>query len=138
MDRSNLLSFPPSSPLQDRACSVSSPRSVFCVGRDPETLLRLEKAIRSPSDLKVRRLSPLEAEAWARTAEPRLWIFCPRIELAKLVHLACTVRRYSPTSRLILLCRSQPGFEATLFHRILRPDATESLLEVVSRLAVTL
>lgn len=116
----------------------SAPLSVLSVGRDPEILRRRERVIASQSDLSVRSLTPEEAERWARSPEARLWIFCSTIELPRLVHLACCVRRYSPASRLLLMEGARaPGFELSLFHRAIPPlEGPDFLVNAVSHLAV--
>ena len=81
---------------------------------------------------------PEEAEKLARDSEPHLWIFCSTIELPRLVHLACTIRRNSPSSRLLLMEGSRrPGFELSLFHKAIPPlEGPDFLLNTVSHLAI--
>lgn len=137
MEQSKIGQFSSSPVSRDQVCSRRSPRAVFCVGHNQEALRQHEEAIRSRSDLAVRALNPEEAETWSRMAEPRVWIFCKGLELSRLVYLACSVRRYSRNSRLLLECEKAPGFEASLFDEVLRPaGATDALLEAVSHLAV--
>lgn len=137
MQPGNTFHFSDSSASRDTICLRTSPRAVVCVGRDRDALKSHEQEIRSRSDLMVRCLTPEEAESAARSAQPRLWIFCGGIELSKLVYLACSVRRFSRDSRLVLECRRAPGFEASLFDEIIQPpEATDALLEAVSYLAL--
>jgi hypothetical protein len=116
----------------------SSPLEVISVGRDPEILRRRQRSIAGRSQLMVRSLTPDEAEKQVRDTEPRLWIFCYTIELGRLIHLACCVRRHSPASRLMLMQgRRQPGFEKSLFHLIVPAFEGQGLLiDAVSHLAV--
>lgn len=122
---------------QDQVCARSAPLGIFSVGRDAELLLQRERAIRERSDLCIRSISPEEAESWAHSAKPRLWIFCGSIEISQLVYLVCCVRRYSRHSRLVLDSPRTTGFEATLFDCVVpREKGTSALLEAVSRLAL--
>jgi hypothetical protein len=125
-------------PARDRVCVRTFPLEIYSVGRDREILRRRERTIAGRSELRVRSLSPEEAEKSVRDPEARLWIFCHTIELGRLVHLACCVRRYSPASRLVLMrSRREPGFERSLFHRIVPAlDGPELLIDAVSHLAV--
>lgn len=126
-------------PFRDKIRIRQTPLSLFSVGRDKELLRLREDLIVSNSDLRVRSLTPEEAEAPARSSGARLWIFCSSIELPKLVYLACSIRRYSPASRLLLLKGSRPpGFEDSLFHNILSAsaDTIESFLDAVSSLVL--
>jgi hypothetical protein len=137
MDVSNVLELPRVDSRRDKICARSSPLRILSVGRDAELLLHRERAIREHSDLSVRSLSPEEAEKFARSEEPRLWIFCGSIEISRLVYLACSVRRYSRHSRLVLDSARPAGFESTLFDCILRSgQETDALLEAVSRLVL--
>jgi hypothetical protein len=137
MELTSLLEFPNIGSRQDKVCARLSPLSVLSVGRDPELLLRRERILREHSDLSIRSMNPEEAEKWARSASPRLWIFCGSIEISRLVYLACSVRRYSRHSRLVLESARPPGFEASLFDGIIRSgEGAEALLEAVSRFAV--
>lgn len=123
---------------RDRMQVQAAPLTIVSVGRDPEVLRRRESVLSSQSDLSVRSVTPEDAERWARSSEPHLWIFCSTIELPRLVHLASTVRRYSPSSRLLLMEGARrPGFELQLFHRAIPPlEGPEFLLMAVSHLAV--
>lgn len=123
---------------RDRRQMQVAPLTILSVGRDPEVLRRRENVLSSQSDLSVRSLTPEDAEKWARSPEAHLWIFCSTIELPRLVHLASTVRRYSPTSRLLLMEGARrPGFEVHLFHRAIPPlEGPEFLLNTVSHLAI--
>jgi hypothetical protein len=137
MDLSNLLDFPRIGSRFDQACGRSSPLSVISVGRDRELLRSRERIIREHSELSIRSMSPEEAEGWVRCDKPRLWIFCGSIEISRLVYLACSVRRYSRHSRLVLDSLRPAGFESSLFDGIVRSGReAEALLEAVSRFAV--
>lgn len=77
----------------------------------------------------VHSMAPEQAEFPAHDGKPRLWVLCGSIEEETLVYLACTVRRYSPGSRLFLVEWVQPsGAERCLFHRVLDRDAGEDAL----------
>jgi hypothetical protein len=108
------------------------------VGRDKALLQSREEIILSRSDLRIRTLTPEDAEAPARAADPRVWIFCSSIELPKVVYLACSVRRYSPASRLLLIKKAdRPAFEDSLFHRATSAgEGIESFLDAISCLAL--
>jgi hypothetical protein len=137
MELTNVLEFSRAGSGQDQVCARSAPLGIFSVGRDAELLLQRERIIRERSDLCIRSISPEEAETWARSAKPRLWIFCGTIEISRLVYLACSVRRYSRHSRLVLDSPRTTGFEATLFDCIVRPGQDRgALLEAVSRFAL--
>lgn len=125
-------------PVKDKVGVRNSPLSIFSVGRDKELLRLRERSIASRSDLQVRSFSPEEAEAPARGPGAHLWVFCSSVELPRLVYLACSIRRYSPDSRLLLLKNSrQSGFEDSLFHWVLpASDGIEALLDAISTLAV--
>jgi hypothetical protein len=114
------------------------PLSIFSIGRDRELLRQRERIIAGRSELRVRSLSPEEAEAPARGTTPHLWIFCNSVELAKLVYLASSIRRYSAGSRLLRLKGSlQSSFEDSLFHWVLpASEGIEPFLKAVSTLAV--
>jgi hypothetical protein len=123
---------------RDRSQTNATPLTIFSVGRDPEILRRREAVLSSQSHLSVRSLTPEDAEKWARSPEPHVWIFCSTIELPRLVHLASTVRRHSPSSRLLLMEGArQPGFELQLFHKAIPPlEGPDFLLSTVSTLAI--
>jgi hypothetical protein len=108
------------------------------VGRDKALLQSREEIILSRSDLRIRTLTPEDAETPARAADPRVWIFCSSIELPKVVYLACSVRRYSPASRLLLIKKAdRPAFEDSLFHRATSAgEGIESFLDAISCLAL--
>ena len=139
MEKNNVLEFQRPAAARHRSEALRRvPLTIISVGRDPEVLRRRECILANHSDLSVRSVMPEEAEKWARTAEPHLWIFCSTIELPRLVHLACTIRRYSPSSRLLLMEGSRPtGFEVSLFHKAIPPlEGPDFLLNTVSHLAV--
>lgn len=137
MQLSNVLEFPGAGNHQDQVCARSSPLLILSVGRDAGLLHRREQVIREHSDLQIRSISPDEAEGWARCDKPRLWIFCGSVELSRLVYLACSVRRYSRQSRLVLDSTRTLGFESSLFDCIVRTGkGSEALLEAVSRFAL--
>lgn len=139
MENHKVLEFQRPAAARDRSDKLRrAPLAIISVGRDPEVLRRRECILGSQSELSVRSVMPEEAEKWARSPEPRLWIFCSSIELPRLVHLACTIRRYSPASRLLLMVGSRPpGFEVSLFHKAVPPlEGPDFLLNTVSRLAL--
>jgi hypothetical protein len=77
----------------------------------------------------VQSLSPEQAEFPAHDGKPRVWVLCGSIEEASLVFLACTIRRYSPVSRLFLVEWTLPsGAEKCLFHRVLDREVDEGAL----------
>ena len=125
-------------PWKDKVPQRQNPLSVVSVGRDKALLRVREDIIISRSDLRVRSVDPEQAEMLARAAGSRLWIFCFTVELPKLVYLACSIRRYSSGSRLLMLSGlREPGFEESLFHRTIRPlDGPEGFLNAVSTLAL--
>ncbi|HEX4066742.1 MAG TPA: hypothetical protein VHZ09_12025 [Acidobacteriaceae bacterium] len=88
--------------------------------------------------MRIRSLTPEEAETPARCSDAHLWVFCNTIELPKLAYLASSVRRYSAGSRLLLFKGGRrPGFEDSLFHWILGADDDfEDFFAAVSNLAV--
>lgn len=138
MSLHNVIEFRQPKVHRDKTHVRSAPLSILSVGRNPEILRTRQRVLTVNSDLDVRSMTPEEAEPWARATAPRVWIFCSSIELPRLVHLACTVRRYCPESRLLLLEGPRdPGFAITLFHRVLQPlEGPDVLLEAVSHLAV--
>ena len=115
----------------------TAPRTIICVGRNPEILRRRQEMISSQLSLAVHSVTPEEADAWSARTEPRLWVFCHTVELPRLAYLACRVLRFSPESRLILLEGDQRiGFESSLFHLVLRPsDGVKRFLDAVSALS---
>ena len=125
-------------PWKDKVLRRQPPLSAISVGRDKEILRVREDFLSSRSDLRVRSADPEQAETAARAAASRLWIFCYTVELPKLVYLACSIRRYSVGSRLLLLSGSrEPGFEQSLFHRTIRAcDGLEGFLDAVNSLAL--
>lgn len=139
MEKTNVLEFHRPAAGRDRNNRLRRvPLSIISVGRDPEVLRRRECILAAESNLSVRSVMPEEAEKWARSPEPHLWIFCSTIELPRLVHLASTIRRYSPASRLLLMVGSRrPGFEVSLFHKTVPPlEGPDFLLNTVSHLSV--
>lgn len=122
----------------DRVQLRSTPLSIISVGRDAEILRLRQEVICGRSDLSVRSFSPEEAEPWTHRPEPHLWIFCYTVELPRLVYLSCRVLRFSPESKLLLLeGRQRTGFEASLFHQVLRRTEGEGpFLDALERLAV--
>jgi hypothetical protein len=126
------------STVRDDLLARNLPLSVILIGRDRSLLRFREKAIRETSDLSVQILDPDSAEATARSAIPHLWIFCSRLDISRIVYLACSIRRYSPDSRLLLIKNSmKDGFEDFLFHWIgCAADGIDPLLSAVSTLAV--
>jgi hypothetical protein len=138
MEEKNVIAMQNEGAARDRMQVRARPLEVVLVGRNREILRRRERAIAGRSQLLVRSLTPEEAEKQVRDAEARLWIFCQSVELGTLIHLVCCVRRNSPESRLVLTRgRREPGFEASLFHRIVPAlEGTELLIDAVSHLAV--
>jgi hypothetical protein len=134
---SKMLDFNPAA-HRGRYSSVSSLATlpVISVGNDP-TLLGLREQIIRGANVAIRSMPPEEAEAEARLKDARLWIFCSTIALPQLVYLACSVHRYSPSSRLVLLEGVRPaGFEAALFHRIIHPEESiDEMLRAVTELS---
>lgn len=124
--------------VPDNFLARNSPLPVILIGRDRNLLRFREKAISERSDLNVQIVDPDVAEPMARSAIARIWIFCSSLEISRVVYLACSVRRYSPDSRLILIKNSlKDGFEDFLFHWIgCAADGIEPLLNGVSTLAV--
>ncbi len=79
-------------------------------------------------------LAPEQAEFPAHDGKPRVWVLCGSVEEASLVYLACTVRRYSPVSRLLLVEWLRPaGAERCLFHRVLERGTDEDALAAAIR-----
>jgi hypothetical protein len=138
MGSGKLIRFDTSAAKRDQCRVRSTPLSIISVGRDAEILRLRQEIIGRHSDLQIRSMTPEEAETWVRWAQPHLWVFCHTVELPRLVHLACRIRRFSPRSRLLLLVGSHdPGFEVTLFHQIVRSvDGVESLLDRLSQMAI--
>jgi hypothetical protein len=138
MEDKNLIAVQNPAAARDRVQVRPHPLEVFLIGRNPELLRRRERAIAGRSQLSVRSLTPEEAEKQVRDAEARLWIFCQSVDLGSLIHLACCVRRHSPQSRLVLMRgRREPGFEGSLFHRIVPAlEGPDLLIDAVSHLAV--
>ncbi|MGA8528776.1 MAG: hypothetical protein WB622_03615 [Acidobacteriaceae bacterium] len=101
---------------------------MISVGRDHLLLIRRQEAMERRG-IGVHSVSPEQAEFSAHDGKLRLWVLCGSIEEATLVFLACTIRRYSPVSRLLLVEWSRPaGPEKCLFHRVLDRNAGEDLL----------
>ena len=101
---------------------------VVSVGRD-RSLLTMRAASLATAGIAVRSLEPEQAEFPAHDGKPRIWVLCGSIEEATLVYLACTVRRYSAVSRLLLVEWLQPaGGERCLFHRVLDSEADHGAL----------
>lgn len=116
MSASQQVSFPP------------VPLPVISVGRD-KNLLSARERMMAAQGLTVRSLIPEEAEKLAREGRSRLWVFCGSVEPQTLVFLACSIRRHSPESRLLLVERTSPvGIEASLFHRVLGRGASPTLV----------
>lgn len=130
----NVVAFP----HRDKILSRSIPRPILLVDRDKALLQSREEIILSRSDLRIRTLAPEDAEEAAHSAEERVWVFCSSIELPKVVYLACSVRRYSPASRLLLIKKvDRPAFEDSLFHRAVpASEGIESFLDAITGLAL--
>lgn len=105
-----------------------SPWPVMSVGRDRLLLMNRQSAMERRG-IGVQSLSPEQAEFPAHDGKPRVWVLCGSIEEASLVFLACTIRRYSPVSRLFLVEWTLPsGAEKCLFHRVLDREVDEGAL----------
>jgi hypothetical protein len=136
--RSNkVLSFRSPRGGQDRVRARSKPLPIICVGRESGILRSRLHVIQESSDLAVSSISPEEADRWVQRGESRLWVFCPSVELPRLVYVACRVLRFSPQSRLILLEGAQRiGFERSLFHLVIRQaEGTDAFMDALTRLA---
>ncbi len=109
------------------------PLPVISVGRDRALLMKRQTALEQRG-IGVQSVAPEQAEFPAHDGKSRLWVLCGSIEEAALVFLACTVRRYSPASRLFLVEWMHPaGPERCLFHRVLDHDAGEDALAAAIR-----
>jgi hypothetical protein len=105
----------------ERHGSLGAP-SIVSVGSDPEILRLRHEMIARHSDVQIRSITPEEAETWTQRSEPHLWVFCHSVELTRLLFLACSIRRFSPGSRLLLLSGARsPSSEMGLFHQVIRP-----------------
>lgn len=101
---------------------------VVSVGRDRPLLMRRASAL-TTAGITVQSFAPEQAEFPAHDGKPRIWVMCGSVEEATLVYLACTVRRYSPVSRLLLVEWIQPSAgERCLFHRVLDHEADQGAL----------
>ena len=110
-----------------------TPWPVISVGRD-RPLLTIRQAAMEKRGIRVHSLLPEQAEFPAHDGKMRLWVLCGSIDEAELVFLACTIRRYSPASRLFLVEWVRPsGAEKCLFHRVLNRDADEETLAATIR-----
>lgn len=110
-----------------------SPWLVLSVGRD-RSLLATRQAALEKHGIGVQSMAPEQAEFPAHDGKPRLWVLCGSIEEETLVYLACTVRRYSASSRLFLVEWLRPaGAERCLFHRVLEPDVSENAMALAIR-----
>jgi hypothetical protein len=111
---------------------------VISVGND-RGLLSIREAVIRSIGLSARSMTSEQAEATARSPECHVWVFCSSIELGQLVHLATTIRRCSPNSKLLLLEGArEAGPEAVLFEKIFdSPGRIETMLESVKRLATS-
>jgi hypothetical protein len=125
-------------PWKDKLVRREAPLPVISVGRDRKLLMLREEILASRSNLRVRSVDPEEAEEPARSPASRLWIFCFTVELPKLVYLACSIRRYSAGSRLLLLTGLRDaGFEKCLFHQAVDPSGGQNaFLDTVRELAL--
>lgn len=104
------------------------PLPVMSVGRD-RPLLMLRQAVLERHGIGVQSMAPEQAQFPAHDGKPRVWALCGSIEEETLVYLACTVRRYSAASRLLLVeWMRAPGAERCLFHRVLERDGGEEAL----------
>ena len=114
-----------------------STATIFSVGKDEGILRRRQEEIQTRAGMRVRWMQAQEAEILTRTRGKRLWMFCATLDSAQAMYLACSVRRYSPESRLLLLSEQEPPrFEMPLFDEVvLMPASMESIVSAVRRLA---
>jgi hypothetical protein len=115
---------------------MPKPHAVISVGRNGE-VLRLREGLLSSRGRPVQSLTPEQAETEAHSADPHVWIFCSSVELFQIVYLACSIRRYSPESRLLLFEDLRlAGFEGALFHKVLKSaDGPNALLTALDEMA---
>lgn len=121
-----------------RLLAFRSPRQpVFSVGRNLHLLSARQSALHS-NGMLVSSVSPEQASAFVRETAPRVWVFCCTVEMPTLAYLACSVRRYSPLSRLLLIEGETPaGIETCLFHRVIGgQSSTDVLVATVRDLAL--
>ena len=73
----------------------------------------------------------------ARRPGKHLWMFCATVEYSQAMYLACSVRRCSPESRMLLLKEEAlREIEKPLFDEVVRmPASMESIVSAVRRLA---
>jgi hypothetical protein len=110
-----------------------SPWPIISVGRD-RNLLMSRQAAMEQRGIRLHSMAPEQAEFPAHDGKPRLWVVCGSVEEASLVYLACTVRRYSPASRMFLVEWLRPaGPERCLFHRVLGRETDEDTLAAAIR-----
>jgi hypothetical protein len=109
---------------------------VISVGKDKQ-ILHMRAKLLIHGGYSVRSMAPEDAETDARSPTRCVWIFCSSVDLAQLIYLACSIRRYSHSSRLLLIEGSRPiKFEAALFHRVLKDeDGGSTLIAAVSEMA---
>ena len=122
-------------PMSARQSVIPSrrPWPVLSVGRDRALLLDRQAAM-GKRGIGIHSLMPEQAEFPAHDGKLRTWVMCGSIEEATLVFLACTIRRYSPGSRLFLVEWLRPATaEKCLFHRVLDRDAGEDALAAAIR-----
>jgi hypothetical protein len=112
----------------------SLPLPVISVGRDRSLLVFRQHAL-DEAGIAARTMLPEEAERLVHDPHPRVWVFCASIEISTLIYLACTVRRNSPGSRLLLVERCDvAGIERSLFHQVICKDTrVEQLTAAVRR-----
>jgi hypothetical protein len=104
------------------------------VGRDPALLAQRELSLMA-AGMEVCSVTPEEAEPEARSALARPWLICHTVEITQVVYLACSVRRNSPASKLILLEGERAvGFESVLFHHVLKvPEQRDVLVNTIRK-----
>lgn len=110
-----------------------TPWPIVSVGRD-RSLLSARHAAMEQRGIRMLSLAPEQAEFPAHDGKPRLWVVCGSVEEATLVYLACTVRRYSPVSRLFLMEWVRPGgSERCLYHRVFDHRSDDDALAAAIR-----
>ena len=122
---------------RERITAPLTMTTIISVGTEAGILRKRQQEIASRTGMRVRWIPPSEAEVMARRPGKHLWMFCATVEYSQAMYLACSVRRYRPESRLLLLQEQEtPGFEKPLFDEVVRmPASMESIVSAVRRLA---
>lgn len=111
--------------------AVSLP--VLLVGRDKALVATRMQAMRA-AGIAAHAVTPEQAQELALDGHARAWALCASTERSSLLYIACSVRRHSPLSRLLLLEGKSPaGLEVSLFDQVLRGDANAGELAAVVR-----